>query len=74
MSRQQLDEILRSHIIEPETLRNDDVEAFFEKRTRALLAMMGKAMGKNSTRAESDGLANDKAQRNGSSFQGGWEN
>jgi hypothetical protein len=74
MSRQQLDEILRSHIIEPETLRNDDVEAFFEKRTRALLAMMGKAMGKNSTRAESDGLANGKAQRNGSSFQGGWEN
>ncbi len=33
-----------THLIEPETLWNDDFEAFFERRTGALLAMMGKAM------------------------------
>lgn len=70
MSRQRIDEILRSHLIEPETLRRDDFEAFFECRTGALLAMIGKAMGKSSTVGESEGLANGKAQRNGLSFQG----
>ncbi len=65
MSRQRMDEILRSHLIEPETLRNDDFEAFFEERTRVLMAMIGKAMGKSSTVEASEGLANGKAQRNG---------
>jgi hypothetical protein len=70
MSRQRIDEILRSHLIEPETLRNDDFEAFFEERTRVLMAMIGKAMGKSSTVEASEGLANGKAKRNGLSFQG----
>ncbi|WP_041780253.1 hypothetical protein [Allocoleopsis franciscana] len=65
MSRQRIDEILRSHLIEPETLRNDDFEGFFEARTQALLAMIGKAMGKSSTVEASEGLANGKAQQNG---------
>ena len=65
MSRQRIDEILRSHLIEPETLRNDDFEAFFEERTRVLMAMIGRAMGKSSTVEASEGLANDNAQRNG---------
>jgi hypothetical protein len=65
MSRQRIDEILRSHLIEPETLRNDDFEGFFEARTQALLAMMGKAMGKSSTVEVSEGLANGKGQQNG---------
>jgi len=61
MSRQRIDEILRSHLIEPETLRNDDFEAFFERRTAALLAMIGKAMGKSSTVEAYEGQANGKA-------------
>jgi hypothetical protein len=61
MSRQRIDQILRSHLIEPETLRNDDFEAFFERRTAALLAMIGKAMGKSSTVEAYEGQANGKA-------------
>jgi hypothetical protein len=57
-----------THLIEPETLRNDDFDAFFERRTGALLAMIGKAMGKSSTVEASEGLAHGKAQRNGLSF------
>jgi hypothetical protein len=60
---------LRSHLIEPETLRNDDFDAFFEERTRVLMAMIGKAMGKSSTVEASEGLANGKAQPKGLSFQ-----
>ncbi|AFZ19214.1 GmrSD restriction endonuclease domain-containing protein [Allocoleopsis franciscana] len=47
MSRQRINEILRSHLIEPTTLHNDDFEAFFELRTQALLAKIGRAMGKS---------------------------
>ncbi len=68
ISRQRIDEILRSHLIEPETLWNDDFDGFFEARTQALLAMMGKAMGKSSTVEVSEGLANGKAQQNGFHF------
>jgi hypothetical protein len=50
-----------THLIEPETLRNDDFDGFFEARTQALLAMMGKS----STVEASEGLANAKAQRKG---------
>ena len=41
-----LDEILRSHLIEPEHLRNDDFEAFFDARFRALSGIVADAMGK----------------------------
>jgi len=47
MSGQRIDEILRSHLIEPTTLYNDDFEAFLEARTQAILARFGRAMGKD---------------------------
>jgi len=47
MSAQRIEEILRSHLIDPTTLYNDDFEAFFEARTQAILARFGRAMGKN---------------------------
>lgn len=47
LSRPRIDEILRSHAIEPMTLRTNDFETFFELRTQALLKLVGQAMGKN---------------------------
>ncbi|GIU92982.1 MAG: hypothetical protein KatS3mg011_1888 [Acidimicrobiia bacterium] len=41
-----LDENLRSHLIEPQHIRNDDFESFFEARSKALLDVIQKAMGK----------------------------
>jgi hypothetical protein len=41
-----MDEILRSHVIDPRALRADDFDAFFEVRTRALLERIAEAMGK----------------------------
>lgn len=46
ISRQRLDTILRSHLIEPETLWADDFEAYFATRTEALLGLVNQAMGK----------------------------
>jgi hypothetical protein len=46
MSRERVDEILRSHLIEPELLRGDDFEGFFAERTRVLLGKLYSAMGK----------------------------
>ncbi len=46
ISKKRLDEIVRSHLIEPETLWNDDFEGFFAARTQALLDLIGKVMGK----------------------------
>ena len=42
-----LDDILRSHLIEPEHLRTDDFEAFFDARMRALSEIVADAMGKS---------------------------
>ncbi len=47
MSAQRIEEILRSHLIDPTTLYNDDFEAFFEARTQAILARFGRVMGKD---------------------------
>lgn len=47
ISKARLDEILRSHLIEPETLWRDDFETFFVLRHRALLDLIAKAMGKS---------------------------
>ena len=44
--RSRIDEILRSHLIEPELLRANDFEGFFEARTQALLNLISTAMGK----------------------------
>lgn len=41
-----LDKILRTHLIEPELLRADDFDGFFEERMRALSDLIGPAMGK----------------------------
>jgi hypothetical protein len=41
-----MDEILRSHLIDPAALRTDDFDRFFEARSRALLAKIEKATGK----------------------------
>ncbi len=41
-----LDDILRSHLIDPEHLRRDDFDAFFDARLRALSDIVGDAMGK----------------------------
>ena len=43
---QEIDDILRSHLIEPEHLRANDFEAFFEARTRALAYLVSGAMEK----------------------------
>jgi hypothetical protein len=41
-----MDEILRTHLIDPAALRADDFDRFFEARSQALLAKIKKAMGK----------------------------
>ena len=46
LSSEALDTILRTHLIEPEHLRNDNFEAFFNARIEALSDIVSKAMGK----------------------------
>jgi hypothetical protein len=46
MSQEDMNEILCSHAIQPQTLRNDDFEAFFRTRADALLERIEQAMGK----------------------------
>ena len=41
-----LDDILRTHLIEPAFLRADDFEGFFNARLKALSGLIGDAMGK----------------------------
>ena len=41
-----LDNILRSHLIEPEHLRNDDFDSYFDARMEALSKIVADAMGK----------------------------
>lgn len=41
-----LDDILRSHLIDPSFLRKDDFEGFFNSRIKALSELIGNAMGK----------------------------
>jgi hypothetical protein len=41
-----MDEILRSHLIDPSALRADDFESFFQARTQELLGRIEAAMGK----------------------------
>lgn len=52
MSSQELDDILRSHDIEPMALRRDDFAAFFNHRFERLLAGIEKVMGKPVNRSE----------------------
>lgn len=46
LSSAELDDILRTHLIEPEHLRTDNFEAFYAARTRTLAALVSEAMGK----------------------------
>jgi len=46
LTSQQLDDILRTHLIEPQFLRNDDFEGFFNARLTALATLIGNAMEK----------------------------
>ena len=46
MSSEELDDILRTHLIEPDHLRNDDFDAFFNTRIEALSDIVSKEMGK----------------------------
>ncbi|MCC7193811.1 MAG: DUF262 domain-containing protein [Phycisphaeraceae bacterium] len=46
ISPAKLDDILRSHLIEPRFLRSDDFEGFYSARTQALSELIGSAMGK----------------------------
>jgi len=41
-----MDALLRSHQIDPAALRSDDFDTFFDKRGRALCAIIESAMGK----------------------------
>lgn len=46
ISSSDLDDILRSHLIDPTHLRNDDFDSFMEARTAALADLIAQAMGK----------------------------
>lgn len=46
ISSLELDDILRTHLIEPEFLRADDFDGFFAARMSALSTLIGDAMGK----------------------------
>ena len=46
VSCEMLDDILRSHLIEPEYIRNDDFESFYDARLQALSEIIAEAMDK----------------------------
>lgn len=46
MSKQRLNQILRSHLIDPDSLCQDDFKTFFILRQRALIDLIGNAIGK----------------------------
>lgn len=43
---ERMDDILRSHIIDPVTIRNDNFESFFTERMKTMLEIISSAMGK----------------------------
>lgn len=51
ISPSRINTILRSHLVEPETLWRDDFEAFLTTRTQNLLMLVSQAMGKAPTDA-----------------------
>ena len=65
IARKRLNVILRSHLIEPDTLWADDFEAFFQARSQALVNLIGQRMGKpitpEPTSEQNVLLANDLA-------------
>ncbi len=59
VSEEEMDKILRSHVIDPAALRDDDFDAFFSNREQELLKRIEAAMGKPIARdsVEVEGLA-----------------
>ena len=54
-ARERLDNILRSHLIDPDLLRADDFEGFYQDRKEKLLQLIEAKTGKDILRdAESD--------------------
>ncbi|MEB3214758.1 MAG: DUF262 domain-containing protein [Nostocales cyanobacterium 94392] len=64
-----LDEILRSHCIELNILQCDDFEIFFQARAKALMELIGKAMGKNLTVESNGNTEGDYLNSNGNCIQ-----
>lgn len=55
LTENELNDILRSHLIEPDLLRADDFEGFMQARYEALAGLVGKAVGKSAiVAADSD--------------------
>ena len=54
MSPEKLDELLRSHAIDPDSMRRDDFQTFFQTRTEALLKMIEAVVGKPIHRTDTD--------------------
>jgi hypothetical protein len=50
LNTERIDVIMNSHSIEPDCLRKNDFESFFETRTRHLLEMIEVAMGRTSVK------------------------
>ena len=46
MTKERMDELLRSHVIDPDALRENNFELFFQTRHKALLERIERAMGK----------------------------
>jgi hypothetical protein len=57
-----MDEILRSHVINPELLRRDDFDSFYREREEALLDRIEGAMGKPLARDAAAQLAAQEAE------------
>jgi len=61
MAETRQDEILASHVIDVNSLKNDDFMGFFEKRKDALLQRIESATGKKILREESDNIEHQDA-------------
>lgn len=59
ISPEAMDEILRSHVIDPVALRADNFDAFFQARQEALLERIEKAMGKNLVPVPNESVQSD---------------
>ena len=61
LSDEKLDAILRTHLVEPKFLRNDDFYGFFDARLKTLAGLVGSAMSKPAVPSEGVvGLAGDE--------------
>lgn len=61
ISDPEMDQILESHLIDPQSLRTDDFQGFYAARKAALLVLIERAMGKSAIVASDDGVEEDEA-------------